>query len=74
MECVLNEKGIAQVPALHAIPQFNLEEELARATQFTLEPAAVEKGKPRHRVLTRDQLASLVRVKPAEAGHEEHDE
>jgi hypothetical protein len=74
MECVLNEKGIAQVPALHAIPLFNLEEEFARATQFTLEPAGVEKGKPRHRVLTRDQLASLVGVKPADAGHDEHDE
>ena len=28
MECVINEHGVAQVPALQAPPEFNLEEEL----------------------------------------------
>ena len=34
MECVVNEHGIAQVPALRAVPAFNLEEELGGAQAF----------------------------------------
>ena len=75
MECVLNEHGIAQIPALHAVPDFNLEDELARAAQFTLESASpIEKNKPRPRQLTREQLAALVGAKTAAAGHDDHDE
>ena len=71
-ECVVNEHGIAEVPALRAIPDFNLEEELSKATNFTVEPAgAADKTKPR--TLTRDELAALVAAKP-EAAHDEHDE
>ena len=35
----MNEQGIAQVPALKGIPDFNLEEELASAGEFLVEPA-----------------------------------
>ena len=74
MECVLNEHGIAQVPNLRAMPAFDLEEELARAGRFTVEPAAAEKGKSRPQLLDREQLAALVGTKAADAAHDDHDE
>ena len=37
MECVVTERGIAQVPALKGIPDFNLEEELGAASEFVVE-------------------------------------
>ena len=43
MECIVAEDGIAHVPALRGIPDFNLEEELAGASEFLLEPALVDK-------------------------------
>ena len=74
MECVLNEHGIAQVPAMRAVGDFNLEEELSRASQFTLEPAApVEKTKSRPQILSREQMSALLGQKSAEA-HDDHDE
>ena len=39
MECIVNEQGIATVPALKAVPDFNLEEELLSAAEFLIEPA-----------------------------------
>jgi hypothetical protein len=74
MECVLNEHGIAQIPALRAAPNFDLEHELAQAVQFTVEPAIADKSKNRSQVLNREQLASLLGSKGAEAAHDEHDE
>jgi len=32
MECVVNEHGVAQVPDLKGVPNFNLEQELASLT------------------------------------------
>ena len=75
LECVVNEHGIAQVPALRSIPDFNLEEELARAPQFTLEPAGPpDKTKVRAQILNREQLAALVVSRSAEAVHDDHEE
>src|SRR5262249_48826998 len=54
MECVLNEHGIAQIPALRAAPDFDLENELAQAVQFTVEPAIADKSKNRSQVLNRE--------------------
>jgi hypothetical protein len=73
MECVLNEHGIAQVPAMRAAGDFNLEEELGRAAQFTLEPVPQAKEKARPQVLSREQMAALAGPKSAEA-HDEHEE
>ena len=73
MECVLNEHGIAQIPDLHAVPSFDLEDELARAGQFTVEPAVADKSKSRPQVLNREQLAALVGTKTAEA-HDDHED
>lgn len=74
MECVLNEHGIAQIPALHAVPDFDLEEELARVAQFTVEPALADKSKSRPQILNREQLAAFVGSKSEDAAHDDHDE
>jgi|ERR1700722_9649562 len=78
MECVLNEHGIAQVPALKAVPAFNLEQEFAGAREFVVEPAVVTekdkaKLKPRH--YTRDEMAVLATTGAGgPAGHDEHED
>jgi len=78
MECVLNEHGVAQVPALRAVPAFNLEDELAGAREFLVEPAAAgekDKNKPKPRSYTRDEMAALATGGAGgEAGHDEHEE
>jgi hypothetical protein len=74
MECVLNEHGVAQIPALRAVPTFDLEDELSRASQFSVEKATADKNKSRPQVLNREQLAAMVGTKSADAGHEEHED
>ena len=39
MECVVTDRGVAQVPGLKGVPDFNLEDELAAAAEFRIEPA-----------------------------------
>jgi hypothetical protein len=74
MECVVTEHGVAQVPGLNDIPDFNLENELASASEFVLEPVepAESKAKPKPRTLSRDELAGMVTA-PA-GGHAEPEE
>ena len=64
MECVVSADGIARVPALHGVPEFNLEQELASATAFMVEPAppAGIKNPPKPKPLSmgRPELAALV--------------
>jgi hypothetical protein len=75
MECVVNERGIAQIPALHAVPAFNLEDEVGRAREFLVESAAeAAAGKAKPRAYRRDELAALASAGSAEAAHDEHDE
>jgi hypothetical protein len=82
MECVVNEHGIAQVPALRAVPSFNLENELAAVQAFTVEPGETAgkdtvKGnaKPKARRYTRDEMTAFATSGGgAEAAHEEHDD
>ena len=73
MECVITEHGIAQVPALRRVPDFNLEQELAGASQFVMEPARVDSKAPaKPRALSLDELSSLLGTSPASsADHEE---
>ena len=74
LECVVNEHGIAQVPDLRAIPGFNLEEELAKASQFTVEPAGLaDNVKTKPQILNREQLAAMVAARP-EAAPDDHEE
>jgi hypothetical protein len=69
-ECVVDMHGVARVPGLSAPPQFNLEDEFAAASTFTLDagtPAA------RPRVVDREGLEKLVAATAvhADADHDE---
>jgi hypothetical protein len=78
MECVVNEHGIAQVPALRAVPSFNLEEELVGVQAFVVEPADVgvkDKTKPTPRRYTRDEMTALATAGAGvQAAHDEHED
>jgi hypothetical protein len=78
MECVVNEHGIAQVPALRAVPTFNLEEELVGAQSFVTETAdAGEKGKakPAARSYTRVEMTAFATAGAAgETMHDDHED
>jgi len=77
MECIVTEHGVAQVPSLKSVPNFNLETELASAGEFLLEPAAPSSSKdsPRPRTVRRDELDAMTQASavPA-AAHTEHDD
>jgi len=80
MECVVTEHGIAQVPGLRSIPDFNLEQELASASEFAVEPAAAcsasdgGKGVPKVRQIGRDELASMIASAGPGAAVPQHEE
>ncbi|HEV3199538.1 MAG TPA: hypothetical protein VGZ73_16655 [Bryobacteraceae bacterium] len=80
LECVVSEHGIAQVAALRGIPDFNLEEELAAAGEFLLEPAALpdkksdKKNPPQPRSITRAELAGMTSASPSAGTTPEHDD
>ena len=79
LECVVTEHGVAQVPGLRAIPDFNLEQELASASEFVLEPvethaASGRKGAPSARQIGRGELASMVASAAPGAAAPEHEE
>jgi len=74
MECLINEHGVAQVPALQAPPEFNLEEELSGAATFVVETvaAAGARNTPKPAGISRDQLASMTQDGASAAQH--HDD
>jgi hypothetical protein len=78
MECVITEHGIAQVPELKGIPDFNLETELVSAGQFTLEPvltaAESKKAAPKPRSVGREELTQMTASGPWTAAHDDHDD
>jgi hypothetical protein len=80
MECIISEDGIARVPALKSVPDFNLEQEFAAATDFVVE-AAVPAGmknapKPKPVSMGRAELTAMALSSPggAVAVHDEHDD
>ena len=75
MECVITQQGIAQVPALKGIPDFNIERDLASVGEFLLEPAAVsdKKHAPKSRSVTREELAALTGGTAAPV-HDDHED
>ena len=79
MECVISEDGIARVPSLRSVPEFNLEQELAAATAFVVE-AGVAAGtkrptKPKPTALGRAALTAMaLDSRGATASHDEHDD
>jgi hypothetical protein len=82
MECVVDEHGVAHVPALKSVPDFNLENELVSARIFVLEPVsslgvspAGGKNEPKPRSITRDELETLAKAAPVgAAAHDAHDD
>jgi hypothetical protein len=75
LECVVNEQGVAQVPALKSIPDFNLEHELAAAQHFQIDALPADpKGPTKTRVLRREELAALTDGAPAAEVHDHDDE
>jgi len=72
-ECIVSEHGVAQVPALQSVPGFNLEEELAQAEEFLLEPVPENpKESAKARSARRAELAELAAGQTAAApAHEE---
>jgi hypothetical protein len=79
MECIVSADGIARVPALQGVPEFNLELELASATAFEVEavvPAGMKNPpKPKPVSMGRPELAAMVQDSPgAAASRDEHDD
>ncbi len=74
LECVVNQHGVAQAPALRGIPDFNLEKELESVSEFVLEPSAGDSKKAAPaRSLTREELAAMADSSAA-AGVADHEE
>jgi hypothetical protein len=69
MECLIDEHGVSRVPGLKATADFNLEEEFARAGQFSLE--TVMSKKEDIRKITRAELEALAATKAVAAKDEE---
>ena len=74
MECVVTEHGIAQVPELRRVPDFNLEQELAGASQFVLEPARVDSKSPlKPKSVSPAELSAMLSTSPSAAAEHEED-
>jgi hypothetical protein len=76
MSCVINETGVARVPDLKAVPEFNLEEELGAATEFVVEavlPEGSKAAKSKPVVMSREQVTAQL-APAAVAAHDEHDD
>ena len=77
MECVISQDGIARVPALKSVPQFNLEQELAEATVFSVESGvpAGGRGVGKPAPLGRLAMAAMALDSPgAAASRDPHDD
>jgi hypothetical protein len=76
MDCVMNELGVALVPGLNRVPDFDLERELETASVFVLEPLdATVKNAPKPRTLAREEMVAMISSAPAGAAHhDDHDD
>ena len=71
MECVINEAGVATIPGLRSAPDFTLEQELAGAGEFLLEPAPP--APPRS--LNREALSAMAAAaSPSAVAVHDHEE
>ncbi|MCZ2077576.1 MAG: hypothetical protein HUU41_05490 [Bryobacteraceae bacterium] len=77
MECIINEHGISKVPLLNRPPDFNLEQEFSRVSDFTVEPVAAGNGRraQKREMFSRAELEARIGAAPS-AAHTvaEHDE
>src|SRR5580698_8431986 len=69
LECIIDEHGLAQIPALNKVPDFNLEQELVSVGEFVLEMTKEKdkKGVARRETLAREQMAAMTSA-PAAGG------
>jgi hypothetical protein len=76
MECTVDEHGLAQIPALNKVPDFNLERELPSVGEFLLEYRAEldKKGMPRRQTLSRAELDAMTNVSAGGAAAADHDD
>jgi len=74
LECVINQRGVAQVPGINGVPDFNLETELESVSEFVLEPAGAGPKPAANRRSSREELAALAEASPAAAAHEHEEE
>lgn len=76
MECTVDEHGLAQIPALHKAPDFNLERELPSVSEFLLEYRAEldKKGMPRRQTLSSAELDAMTNVSAGGAAAADHDD
>ena len=76
MECIVNEHGVAQVPALHRAPDFNLEHELVSVSEFVLEPARVDPkaASKSTKPVPRAEVDAMLSAAPASAAVEHEEE
>ena len=65
LECIVTSQGIGRVPSLKRLPDFNLENELAKVEEFVLEPADTD---PRSRRRQKEQRMSRSELEQAVAG------
>lgn len=73
-QCVIDEHGNAKVPTLRSVPSFNLEECLAGASRFRLEPAE-STGKNSPKQASRADVEQLLQsLAPAAVATADHDE
>lgn len=76
LECIIDEHGLAQIPALHQVPDFNLEQELVSVGEFVLEmPKDTDKkGVAKRQTLAREQMAAMANPPAAGAAVADHDD
>ena len=76
MDGVVNELGVALVPGLDRLPEFNLEQELEAAPTFVLEPLNLgQKNAPKAKTVSREEMIAMVSAAPAGAAHhDDHDD
>ena len=76
MDCVITDRGVAQVPALKGLPDFNLEDELASASAFRLEAGVVpdKRHPPQSRSVSREQMEALTSQSPTAGTPHDHDD
>ena len=74
LECIITEHGVAQVEALKSVPDFNLEEELASAARFLLDPIATgKKNPPKPQSIGREELAGMTSSPAVESAAHDDD-
>ncbi len=70
MECVINPEGVAQIPELRGIPDFQLEDELASADDFLVEAPAPAPAKK----VGRNEMMAMAAASPVAAAAHDHDD